>query len=124
MSKNKKQIRKDFRDAVFKRDKYTCQVCGQKYSPNQSSPELKIVNAHHIIDRNLMDNGGYCKENGITVCDSNGNFTGEISCHMIVEQWHITNGDVAKVNNEHRPESLYKKIGSSYELALERSKNL
>jgi hypothetical protein len=121
---NKKKIRKLFRESVFKRDKFTCQICGQAYISEQSSPSLGFINAHHIIDRNEMPSGGYCKENGITVCDKNGKFPGEISCHMLVEQWHITGGDESKVSKEYRPKSLYKKIGSSYELALERSKKL
>jgi len=92
--------------------------------PEDSDPELGIINAHHIIDRKLMPNGGYVKNNGITVCDTNGSFPGGTSCHMIVEQWHITNGDEDKVAEKHRPKSLYSVIGSSHELAVKSSEEL
>lgn len=58
MSNKKKQIRQQFRDAVFKRDGYKCRVCG-------NSGQL---DAHHIIDRTEMPSGGYVKENGICLC--------------------------------------------------------
>lgn len=40
MSNKKKQIRQQFRDAVFKRDGYKCRVCG-------NSGQL---DAHHILN--------------------------------------------------------------------------
>jgi len=121
MSKTKKHIRSAFRNSVFKRDGFTCQICGKVYSPQDSDPSKKIINAHHITDRSLMPHQGYVVENGITVCDEQGSYPGNTSCHMIVEQWHISGGDITKVQDEHRPESLYKKVGSSYELAYRRS---
>lgn len=121
---SKKDIRKKFRDGVFKRDKYTCQICGSKYSEKDSDPQLQIINAHHITDRNELDNGGYCVENGITVCDEKGKFPGKISCHMMVERFHISGGDESLVLPEYRPDTLYQKIGSSLELARKRSKAL
>ena len=106
---NKKDIRKKFREDVFKRDKYTCKVCGFR---NESNPYH--FNAHHIINRSLMPLGGYVKENGITVCEE--------VCHMKCERYHITNG------KEHEdglsPDDLYKIIGSSKEIAIEKSKLL
>lgn len=119
---DKKQIRKQFRDAVFKRDKYTCQICGQVYSEKESDPSLSIINAHHITDRNLLDNGGYTSFNGITVCDEKGRYSGEVSCHMLVEQCHILGDDETLVAEEYKPSTLYKKIGSSLELAKLKSK--
>jgi predicted restriction endonuclease len=120
----KKQIRSSFRESVFKRDNYTCQLCGQKYSKELSDPSLKMINAHHIMDRHLFKNGGYILENGITLCDENGKFTTEKSCHMLVEGWHIHNGNEEMVLPEHRPNTLYKKINSSFELALTKDKSL
>ena len=74
----KKDIRKNFRDSVFTRDKYTCKVCDTK-------SEEELLDAHHITDRNEMPNGGYVKENGITVC--------KVECHPFVEAFHVSQGD-------------------------------
>lgn len=104
---NKKQTRQIFRSSVFSRDKFTCQVCGKK--------RVEVdLDAHHITDRSLMPNGGYVKENGISVCKD--------PCHMMVEQFHIS-GHSQWIDGLH-PNDLYKKIGSSYELAYKKSENL
>ena len=58
MSLKKKKIRKQFRDAVFERDGHKCIKCG-------STDKL---DAHHIIDRHDMINGGYTLDNGATLC--------------------------------------------------------
>jgi 5-methylcytosine-specific restriction endonuclease McrA len=102
---SKKQIRENFRSSVFKRDKNTCQVCGKKHE------YVSGLDAHHITNRTLMPNGGYVKENGITVCDG--------ECHMKVEKFHITNGKAWEEGLH--PDDLYKKINSSKELAVEKS---
>lgn len=102
---NKKAIRANFRNQVFCRDKYTCVVCS-KVGIESS------LNAHHITDRSLMPNGGYVKENGITVCEK--------PCHMIVESYHATGVSVDGFS----PDELYKIIGSSKELALDKSKRI
>ncbi len=52
-----------------------------------------------------MPNGGYVKENGISVCDD---------CHLLAE-------DAAP---GFEPEVLYEKIGSSHEAALKASTDL
>lgn len=121
---DKKLIRKKFRDAVFKRDKYTCRICGQVYTEEESDPSLSMVNAHHITDRTLLENGGYVKENGITVCDEKGRYSGTMSCHLLVEQCHILGGDEDLVEEQYRPSTLYLKIDSSLELAIKKSKQL
>jgi hypothetical protein len=54
----KKIIREKFRQAVFSRDGFKCQVCGI----------IENLDAHHITSRKEMPNGGYVKENGITLC--------------------------------------------------------
>jgi len=59
MSKEKKIVRANFREACFARDKNRCRVCGKE------SPDL---DAHHITNRNKMPNGGYVAENGVSLC--------------------------------------------------------
>lgn len=98
---NKKQIRQEFRDSVFKRDNYTCKICGTKGNE-------ETLDAHHITDRNEMPNGGYVKENGITVCKE--------KCHIICELYHMTLGK--NWNYMYHPEDLYILIGSSKETAI------
>jgi 5-methylcytosine-specific restriction endonuclease McrA len=105
--KNKKQIRDNFRNSVYKRDKFTCQVCKTKRSEEE-------LDAHHITDRNEMPNGGYVPENGITVCKED--------CHFKVEQFHINEGESWEEGLH--PDDLYKKINSSKELAIEKSNEL
>ena len=101
--KRKKQIRKNFRDAVFKRDGHKCVFCSA----------TEDLDAHHITDRSLMPNGGYVKENGITVCKP---------CHEECEEYHRTGGAAWKLGKH--PDDLYEIIRSSHELALVASENL
>lgn len=88
---SKKDIRKNFRNAVFKRDKNKCVFCSS----------IENLNAHHITDRNEIPNGGYVLENGITVCEK---------CHLECEQFHISKGKTW-IKGKH-PDDLYKIIGS------------
>ena len=102
---NKKQVvRANFRDAVFKRDAYKCKMCGAK-------PTIEDLDAHHITDRSLMVNGGYVKENGISLCKE---------CHIKAEQFHNTGASYPSYS----PEDLYKKIGSNYDKAVQASKKI
>ena len=71
------------------------------------------LDAHHITDRNLMPNGGYVKENGISLCPP---------CHIYAENYHIHDGKMW--SEGYHPNDLYAKIGSSYEKAVEASKKL
>lgn len=103
----KKQIRDKFRNDVFKRDQFVCQVCKLKANENE-------LNAHHITDRSEMPNGGYVKENGITVHEKD--------CHFLVEKFHIYEGE--QWEEGLHPDDLYKIIKSSKELAIEKSKLL
>lgn len=96
--KKKKQIRQKFRDDVFERDGHKCVFCDV----------TENLDAHHITDRSKMPNGGYIKENGITLCPDH---------HIDAEQFHISNGEDF-VNGMH-PDDLYAKIGSSYIKALQ-----
>lgn len=52
-----------------------------------------------------MPNGGYVRENGISVCTD---------CHLLAED----------AEPGYEPEVLYEKIGSSYEYAVEASEKL
>lgn len=108
MSDLKKKIRQNFRDTCFKRDKYSCVMCGFKSSLEKA---LQDLDAHHITDRTLMPNGGYVAANGISLCSS---------CHEKAEEYHSTGAAYIGYSVE----DLYKAINSSYELALEASKKL
>lgn len=101
MSAAKKAMRAKFNSDCLKRDKYACVICG-----NKSNPETGLdvpLEVHHITNRNDMPNGGYVKENGITVCGP---------CHYHVERGIMT------------PYTLYTMISSSYEKALSASERL
>ena len=101
MSAKKKQIRENFRNEVFKRDKNKCRKCGK---------ENCRLDAHHITDRNEIPNGGYVKENGISLCDE---------CHVKAEVWHLS-GNLEYEEGFH-PNDLYDLICSNYALALLKS---
>lgn len=98
----KKKIRLLFRESVFARDKNRCRVCGE------GSEKL---DAHHITDRNDMPNGGYVKENGISLCEE---------CHIKAEAFHSTGTAIPGF----APEDLYKMIGSSHLKAVAASERL
>lgn len=132
MAKRKALVRREFRDSVFERDNYCCVHCG-------AGPFYEMANdifdAHHITDRSEMPNGGYVKENGITLCKEalglsmvdgedglpDVEFDNE-SCHMKAEKFHITEGK--EWTKGMHPDDLYKKIGSSKELAIKQSEKL
>ena len=98
----KKEIRRAFRRDVFKRDNFKCVFC-----------DKEADDAHHITDRNEMPNGGYVLENGISLCKEH---------HIEAETYHVTNGK-SWADGMH-PDDLYKRIGSSKELAIKKSKEL
>ena len=105
---NKKKIRDTFRTSVFQRDKNTCQVCYKIHD------NVDTLDAHHITDRSEILNGGYVKENGISLCKED--------CHMRCEKFHISNG--TEWEEGLHPDDLYKKINSSKELATIKSNEL
>ena len=92
----KKLIRQAFRADCLKRDGYKCRVCGLKPT---SAEELDV---HHITDRSKMPNGGYVKENGISLCSE---------CHQKAERFHSSGGQCWEINMH--PDNLYDLIGSS-----------
>jgi hypothetical protein len=57
ISRVDKQGRQDFRERVFARDNHCCVVCGQP-----------AVDAHHLLERRLWENGGYLVDNGVSLC--------------------------------------------------------
>lgn len=103
--KQKQKIRESFRIEVFERDKYKCVMCGESKGK---------LDAHHITDRNLMPNGGYVKDNGITLCEE--------KCHIKAEKYHITEGK--EWTPGFHPSDLYKKIGADYDKAYKSSLKL
>ena len=108
---NKKQIRDLFREKVLKRDENKCVVCG--YYPK----DPYYLDVHHITDRSLMPNGGYCSENGITLCCDRSKID---NCHMKAEMFHATGNVVLGYSIE----NLYVRISSSYDFAFRQSLKL
>ena len=49
--------RESFEAVVFARDKHKCVVCG-----------APAIDAHHILERKLFDDGGYYLNNGVSLC--------------------------------------------------------
>jgi len=96
----KKQIRHNFREAVFNRDGHKCVFCDV----------TENLDAHHIVDRNSLPFGGYVLENGITLCPEH---------HEKAEMFHRTNGSDYVVGMQ--PQDLYDLISSSHPLAREKS---
>lgn len=95
-----KQWRKMFREQVFARDDHKCRMCGRP-----------AADPHHIVHRSELPNGGYVKENGISLC---------ADCHLKAEEFH-QNG---VPHPGYSPEELYAKIGSSHEKAKRASERL
>lgn len=108
MGVDKKLIRKNFRDACYQRDKFCCAKCGKKSSKEKAEEDL---DAHHVTDRNLLPNGGYIKENGISLC---------ADCHIKAEVYHSTGVPV----EGYSVDDLYKIINSNLEKAVKASEKL
>jgi 5-methylcytosine-specific restriction endonuclease McrA len=115
---NKKKTRAEFRNSTFKRDKYCCIVCGAKGIDRQGGDECKgfhsneadlvELDAHHITPREDMPGGGYCKENGATLCGI---------CHQKAEEW--CKHQIGPLGFS--PSDLYQKIDSNHEKAVQAS---
>lgn len=103
MSAKKKLARQKFRDEVLKRDRNKCVIC--KTEDN--------IEAHHIVDRELMPGGGYVKENGITLCRE----------HTEMAEHHRQE-DGVEGEEAYAPNKLYLKIGSNHDKALKASERL
>lgn len=107
MKKQDKKLQRElFRIEVFSRDGLKCRICGR--------PKGVIkLDAHHITDRHEMPNGGYVKENGISLCEQH---------HVDAEVFHMFQGK--KWHLDMHPNDLYKLINSSYEEAVKASEKL
>jgi predicted restriction endonuclease len=105
---NKKRVREEFRDAVFRRDRYRCRGCGLASTREKAVEEL---DAHHITDRHVMPNGGYVAANGISLCPT---------CHEKAEVFHSTGVAL----EGWAPADLYEKIGSNEREAIAASHRL
>jgi hypothetical protein len=68
--------RDEFRTSVYERDKHTCINCKVK--------NVKL-DAHHILDRKLFDDGGYYLDNGVSLCEP---------CHILAETMRLTCGEL------------------------------
>ena len=68
--------REQFKSLVFKRDRHTCVFC-----------QKPAVDAHHILDRKLWEDGGYYLNNGASVCEEH---------HWACEKTDISVEDVRK----------------------------
>ncbi len=109
MSKSKEEVRKNFRDSCFKRDKFTCVMCGIKASSHDEA--MLIFDVHHICPRTEMPCGGFVLENGITLCHDD---------HLKAEEFYSSGVAIPGYS----PDELYKRINSSKEKAVEASKRL
>ena len=81
--------REEFKQLVFKRDNCQCVVC-----------QNDAVDAHHIIDRSLFENGGYFIDNGVSLCEKH---------HIEAEQTLISCAklrELSKIENIIYPENL------------------
>jgi hypothetical protein len=85
--------RDDFRNAVFKRDNYKCVICQEP-----------AVDAHHIIERRLFEDGGYYSDNGASVCSKH---------HILAEQTVLSCEEIrsaAKITIIILPKHLYEEF--------------
>lgn len=74
--------REQFRQKVFERDNRKCIVC-----------DKDAVDAHHIINRSLFDDGGYYVDNGVSLCSGHHikAETTELSCNELRTKAEIKN---------------------------------
>ena len=107
----KSSLRKRFSKAVLARDGQRCRKCGV-IGDCEGKTRMKL-SAHHIIDRNNIEGGGYVVENGITLCDgARGSNDG---CHWLAEQYHLTGFAIQGYSQA----DLFALIGSSEAKARE-----
>lgn len=94
--------RDEFRQACFERDNHRCVICGQ-------GPHINVaIDAHHILERRLWDDGGYYLDNAATLCDK-----GERGCHYQAEQTVLSVDDIRRAAGIQKPiipEDLYSDV--------------
>ena len=71
--------RNDFRNGVFIRDNHKCVIC-----------DLPAIDAHHIIERRLFNDGGYYLDNGVSLCEKH---------HIEAEMTTLSTNDIRKSSN-------------------------
>lgn len=82
--------RDEFREAIFKRDRYECVIC-----------QAPAVDAHHIVERRLWPDGGYYMMNGASLCSR---------CHLLAESTFYSCEEIreyAKIRITLLPPHLY-----------------
>jgi len=79
---SKKEKRRQFKKDVFARDSFKCVICPKE-----------AVDAHHILNRGLWEDGGYHVDNGVSVCETChlDAESGKISCDELREKADIKN---------------------------------
>jgi hypothetical protein len=75
--------RDSFREGVFARDRNTCVTCG-----------ALAVDAHHIIERKLFDDGGYYLSNGSSLCTR---------CHLYAEMTVLSVEEIRRACGVDKP---------------------
>ena len=108
--------RDSFRKGVFERDGYRCVIC--------KATGVRM-DAHHIIERRLWDDGGYYLDNGATLCDEPSHLLlsdprdretfekSPVGCHMLAEQTVLTCDrirEAAGIKKVVIPEHLYRDL--------------
>lgn len=91
--------RDEFRSKTFERDGHACVICKRTDLP---------LDAHHIIERRLWDDGGYYLDNSASLCDD-----GISGCHYKAETTEITVEqirDACGIKNVILPEYMYHDI--------------
>lgn len=68
-----------WRNSVFKRDNYTCQICGRHSMPGESVR----LNAHHIENYSSNKDLRYDINNGITLCEKCHSVNNDGSFHRV-----------------------------------------
>lgn len=84
--------RTEFRNDVFKRDNNKCVICFRSDRP---------LDAHHIIERRLWDDGGFYLWNGATLCDA-----GNDGCHYKAESTEISVEDLREAIGFNKLQSI------------------
>lgn len=91
-----------WRNSVFKRDNYTCQVCGRRSKPG----EPVRLNAHHIENFSSNEDLRYDIKNGITFCDRCHSTKFEDSFHSIYGTRNNTHEQLEEYIRNRRAELL------------------
>ena len=104
--KERTRMRTDFKNSVFARTNGKCCVPGCN---------CDAVDAHHILDRHLWNNGGYILSNGAALCAKHhmDAETGKITPKQCIEFMHIS------PNNIEKPDKIVDlTFGEYYELLM------